>query len=58
MHGQYDFVCPMAAGFSLSKALPQAEYKVLAQAGHIAQGEEMIDALVTATDQMVVRLKT
>lgn len=56
IHGQYDFVCPMEAGLSLSKALPQAEYKVLAHAGHIAHGDEMIDALVTATDQMAVRL--
>ena len=56
IHGRYDFVCPMAAGYSLSKALPSAEYKVLKHAGHIAEGEEMIDALVTASDQMAERL--
>ncbi|WP_428353098.1 prolyl aminopeptidase [Methyloprofundus sp.] len=56
IHGRYDFVCPMAAGLSLSKALPQAEYRVLEHAGHIAQGDEMIDALVDASEKMAMRL--
>ena len=56
IHGRYDFVCPMAAGFSLSKALPNAEYQVLEHAGHIAQGDEMVDALIVASDEMAVRL--
>ncbi|NOQ14712.1 MAG: prolyl aminopeptidase [Methyloprofundus sp.] len=56
IHGRYDFVCPMAAGFSLSKALPNAEYKVLEHAGHIAHGDEMIDALIGASDEMAGRL--
>lgn len=50
IHGRYDFVCPMEAGYSLHKALPKAEYIVLPNAGHVAQGQEMIDALVAATD--------
>ncbi len=56
IHGRYDFVCPMAAGLSLSKALPNAEYRVLEQAGHIAQGDEMLDALVVACDELAERL--
>jgi proline iminopeptidase len=52
IHGRYDFVCPMEAGYSLHKALPKAEYIVLPNAGHVAQGEEMIDGLVTATDRI------
>lgn len=56
IHGRYDFVCPMAAGLSLSKALPKAEFRILEHAGHIAQGDEMIDALVDASDQMATRL--
>ncbi len=56
VHGRNDFVCPMAAGWSLSKALPNAEYRVLEHAGHIAQGEQMIDALVGASDAMAERL--
>ncbi|MGZ5057042.1 MAG: prolyl aminopeptidase [Methylobacter sp.] len=51
IHGRYDLVCPMESGFSLHKALPAAEYIILPNAGHIAQGKEMINALVAATDR-------
>jgi len=51
IHGRHDFVCPMESGYSLHKMLPNAEYIVLPNAGHIAQGPEMVDALVTATDR-------
>ena len=52
IHGRNDLVCPIEAGLSLHKALPNAEYIVLPNAGHIANGEEMIDALVNATDRI------
>ncbi len=51
IHGRNDFVCPIEAGYSLHRALPDAEYIVLPNAGHVAQGEEMIDSLVTATEK-------
>ncbi len=51
IHGRHDFVCPMEAGYSLYKALPNAEYIVLPNAGHVAQGKDMINALVAATDR-------
>ena len=53
IHGRMDFVCPIEAGFSLHHAMPHAKYIVLPNAGHIAQGEDMIDALVSATDEFV-----
>ncbi len=53
IHGRNDMVCPVEAGYSLAKLLPDAQYKVLANAGHVAQGDEMIDALVAATDRML-----
>lgn len=56
IHGRNDLVCPIEAGWRLHKALPHAEFIVLPNAGHIAQGEEMIDALVSATDIMADRL--
>lgn len=56
IHGRYDLVCPMEAAVALHKALPHAEYRVLPNAGHIAKGEEMIDALVSATDKMLETL--
>jgi proline iminopeptidase len=51
IHGRYDLVCPLEAGLSLHKALPGSDFIVLPNAGHIAQHEEMIDALVAATDR-------
>ncbi|WP_394753447.1 prolyl aminopeptidase [Crenothrix sp.] len=54
IHGRNDLVCPMEAGMMLSKALPHADYVVLPNAGHIGQGDSMISALVTATDQWIL----
>ena len=51
IHGRQDLVCPIEAGMKLHQALPHAEYVILPNAGHVAQGEEMIDALVSATDK-------
>lgn len=56
IHGRYDLVCPMEAAVALHKALPHAQYRVLPNSGHVAKGEEMIDALVTATDKMAEQL--
>jgi proline iminopeptidase len=53
IHGRQDLVCPIEAGMKLHQALPKAEYIILPNAGHIAQGSEMIDALVSATDKFV-----
>lgn len=57
IHGRNDLVCPLEAGWALHKAMPHAEFIVLPNAGHIAQGEAMIDALVTATDRMADRCR-
>jgi proline iminopeptidase len=56
IHGRYDLVCPLEAGLSLHKALPNSDFVVLPNAGHIAQHEEMIDALVSATDRFAQSL--
>jgi proline iminopeptidase len=58
IHGRYDLVCPMEAGLSLHQALPGSAFTVLPNAGHIAQHEEMIDALVSATDRFATLLNT
>lgn len=52
IHGRYDLVCPLEAGLHLHQKLPQSEFIVLPNAGHISQHEEMVDALVTATDRI------
>lgn len=55
IHGRHDFVCPMEAGYSLHKALPNAEYIELPRAGHVAHGKEMINALVAASDRFAAQ---
>ena len=49
IHGRRDLVCPVESAFTLYQRLPGSTLKVLPNAGHIASGEEMIDALVEAT---------
>jgi proline iminopeptidase len=56
LHGRYDLVCPVEAGYTLSLALPESRLEVLPNSGHIARGEEMVDALVRATDEMLERV--
>ena len=56
IHGQYDLTCPLEAGWQLHQALPQSKLLVLPNSGHIAKGEEMIDALVNATDTLAQQL--
>ena len=52
IHGRYDLMCPIAGAQSLHEKLPNAQYIILPHSGHLASGEEMIDALVGATNNM------
>jgi proline iminopeptidase len=56
IHGRRDLVCPVESAYALHQHLPRAELRILPNAGHIASGEEMIDALVRAADEMAERL--
>jgi len=56
VHGRNDLTCPIESGWRLHRALPQSLFRVLPNAGHIARGEEMIHALVSATDEMAAVL--
>ncbi|MCK5924377.1 MAG: alpha/beta hydrolase, partial [Methylococcales bacterium] len=53
IHGRYDLMCPIAGAKSLHDKLPEAQYIVLPHSGHLASGEEMIDALVASTNNMM-----
>ena len=57
IHGRQDLLCPIEAGMKLHQALPHADYVILPNAGHVAQGADMIAALVAATDSFI-RLKS
>ncbi len=52
IHGQNDLVCPIESAWKLHCVLPQANFIVLPNSGHIAQGDEMIDALINATENL------
>ncbi|MGZ8217463.1 prolyl aminopeptidase [Methylomagnum sp.] len=56
IHGRRDLVCPAESAYLLHRHLPQAELRMLPKAGHIAGGEDMIDALIQAADDMARRL--
>jgi proline iminopeptidase len=56
VHGRQDLVCPPEGAWLLHRALPRSELTILPNAGHLAQGEEMTDALVRALDNMAGRL--
>lgn len=58
IHGRNDLVCPIEAAISLQHALPEAETIILPNAGHIAQNDDMIDALVSATDKFAIKLSS
>jgi proline iminopeptidase len=58
IHGRNDLVCPIEAAISLQHALPEAETIVLPNAGHIAQNDDMIDALVSATERFAQKLSS
>jgi proline iminopeptidase len=57
LHGRYDLVCPAEAAFTLHQALPGSILEVLPNSGHVAQGEEMIDGLIRATNAMLDQAK-
>lgn len=51
VHGRYDVVCPIKQAFDLHAAWPQAELKVIPDAGHSAGEPGTRAALIEATDR-------
>ena len=50
VQGRYDVVTPMRTAWELSKAWPEADLKIIPDAGHATTERGIIDALVRATD--------
>ena len=50
VHGRYDVVCPFMNAWDLHRVWPEAELKIIANAGHAATEPGIADALVRATD--------
>ncbi len=56
VHGRYDVVCPVENAWRLKRAWPEAELKIIADAGHSATEPGTVNALVAATIKMADRL--
>lgn len=50
VQGRYDMVCPMETSWELHRAWPEAEYQVVAAAGHSQFEDGIVHELVSATD--------
>lgn len=57
VQGRYDVVCPLESAWALSKAWPQADLQIVADAGHSAAEPGITAALVFATDNMIKQLR-
>ena len=50
VQGRYDVVCPMMSAWALHRAWPEAELRIVGDAGHSATEPGITSALVEATD--------
>ena len=51
VQGRYDVVCPMRSAWDLHRAWPEAELRIVGNAGHSAFEPGIARELVRATDQ-------
>jgi proline iminopeptidase len=51
VQGRYDVVCPMQTAWALHKAWPEADFRIIADAGHSAFEAGNTHELVSATDR-------
>lgn len=56
IHGRYDTVCPLEQAWLLHQIWPEAELRIIPDAGHAATEPSIARALVEATDMMAERL--
>ncbi|RPJ78557.1 MAG: prolyl aminopeptidase [Alphaproteobacteria bacterium] len=50
VQGRYDVVCPAESAWELHRALPDAEFHLIGDAGHSLSEKGITDALIKATD--------
>jgi proline iminopeptidase len=55
IQGRYDVVTPMETAWALHKAWPEAQFEIVADAGHTATEPGTTDALIRATDSFASR---
>jgi len=56
VHGRYDMVCPLDNALALHALWPQADLKIIRDAGHSSMEAGIVDALVSATREMSQKL--
>ncbi|MBU6377252.1 MAG: prolyl aminopeptidase [Gammaproteobacteria bacterium] len=55
VQGRYDVVCPMKSAWDLHRAWPEADLRIVADAGHSAFEAGILSELVAATDRYALR---
>jgi proline iminopeptidase len=58
VQGQYDLVCPTQQAWSLHQALPDSQLLMVHLAGHAANEDTIIDAMVRTTDAMALQFNS
>jgi proline iminopeptidase len=56
IHGRYDMVCPLDNALALSEAWPEAELRIIRDAGHSASEPAIVDALMRGVDEVAERM--
>lgn len=56
VHGRYDMVCPLDNATALARAWPDAELRIIREAGHSASEPAIIDALMRAVEDVAARV--
>ena len=54
VQGRYDVVCPMVSAWELAQVWPEADFRIVPDAGHAAFESGNIHELVMATDAFAV----
>ncbi len=55
VHGRYDVVCPIDTAFELHRRWPEADFKIVPDAGHSAYEPGITAELIAATDRFAGR---
>jgi len=55
IQGRYDVVTPAETAWALHKTWPEADFEIIADAGHTATEPGITDALIRATDRFAMR---
>jgi len=55
IQGQYDLVCPTQQSWALHQALPHSKLRMIHLAGHAANEDSVVDALVSTTDEIAAQ---